>query len=287
MKRKVLIALLAAAMVSGMSVPAVWAAEDTKTEAAADEAEDTKEDGDAKAEADEKDDTKADAEADKDGEAKEDAAGGKVEFDAEPEFEPNKDYDKYTVVKYTIEDLNTDIIATVSAKADDSEFEILCNFFGDDQQAIVSYDGKEFKVTKDKTGFMEGDSPKILEKALEQNKWANTADGTAFGVEGGAADAAFDVEPQFEPNKDYDKYTVLEYTIEDLNTDMVVTVSAKEDDSEFEILCNFFGDDQQAVVSYDGKEFKVTKDKTGFMEGDSPKILEKALEQDKWAPIEK
>lgn len=36
-----------------------------------------------------------------------------------------------------------------------------------------------------------------------------------------------------------------------------------------------------------GKEYKVEEDKTGFMKGDTPAILDKALEQNIWVTIEK
>ena len=75
-----------------------------------------------------------------------------------------------------------------------------------------------------------------------------------------------------------DKYTVVEYTIEDIQADLVCTVSAKEDNSEFYLECNFYGDDQMTKTTYDGKEFKIEEDKTGFMATDTPAILEKALE---------
>ena len=44
-----------------------------------------------------------------------------------------------------------------------------CNFYGDDQMTKTTYDGKEYKVEEDKTGFMKGDTPAILDKALQQN----------------------------------------------------------------------------------------------------------------------
>ena len=49
----------------------------------------------------------------------------------------------------------------------------------------------------------------------------------------------------------------MEYTIEDIQADLVCTVSAKEDNSEFYLECNFYGDDQMVKATYDGKEFKV------------------------------
>ena len=81
-------------------------------------------------------------------------------------------------------------------------------------------------------------------------------------------------------------WTVVEYTIEDIQADLVCTVSAKEDMSEFYLECNFYGDDQMTRTTYDGKEYKIEEDKTGFMGGDTPAILDKAQEQNIWLPIE-
>ena len=218
-----------------------------------------------------------------------------ADLPTEAQFEPNKDYDKYTVVEYTIEDIQADLVCTVSAKEDNSEFYLECNFYGDDQMTRTTYDGKEFTVEEDKTGFMKGDTPAILEKAIEQNVWV-PMDGAAASDDAKADDAKADdakeikgvtedklpAEPQFEANKDYDKWTVVEYTIEDIQADLVCTVSAKEDNSEFYLECNFYGDDQMTKTTYDGKDFTVEEDKTGFMKGDTPAILEKAIEQDLW-----
>ena len=213
-----------------------------------------------------------------------------ADLPTEPQFEPNKDYDKYTVVEYTIEDIQADLVCTVSAKEDNSEFYLECNFYGDDQMTRTTYDGKEFTVEEDKTGFMKGDTPAILEKAIEQNVWV-PMDGAAASDDAKADDAKeikgvtedkLPAEPMFEANKDYDKWTVVEYTIEDIQADLVCTVSAKEDNSEFYLECNFYGDDQMTKTKYDGKEFTVEEDKTGFMKGDTPAILEKAIEQDLW-----
>ena len=183
-----------------------------------------------------------------------------------------------------------DLVCTVSAKEDNSEFYLECNFYGDDQMVKATYDGKEFKVEEDKTGFMGGDAPAILQKAIDQDLWVY-GDGAATDAapaDGELATAdALPTEAQFEPNKDYDKYTVVEYTLEDIQADLVCTVSAKEDNSEFYLECNFYGDDQMTKTTYDGKEFKVEEDKTGFMGGDTPAILEKAIEQNIWVAIEK
>ena len=282
MKKRFVTMLLAATVMASMGTSYAVFAEDAATEEAADEKkDDAKED----AEDDKKDDAK---DADKD--AAEGEAKGVTEdqLPAKPEFEPNKDYDKYTVVEYTIEDIQADLVCTVSAKEDNSEFYMECNFYGDDQMVKATYDGKEFKVEEDKTGFMGGDTPAILQKAIDQDLWVYGDGSAAAPADGELATAdALPTEAQFEPNKDYDKYTVVEYTLEDIQADLVCTVSAKEDNSEFYLECNFYGDDQMTKTTYDGKEFKVEEDKTGFMGGDTPAILEKAIEQNIWVAIEK
>ena len=80
-------------------------------------------------------------------------------------------YDMYTVVEYTIEAIQADLVCTVSAKADFSEFYQECNFYGDDQMTVTTWDGTNYETIEDKTGFMKGDIPAILDKALEQNLW--------------------------------------------------------------------------------------------------------------------
>ncbi|MBO6214713.1 MAG: hypothetical protein J6N76_04160 [Lachnospiraceae bacterium] len=86
------------------------------------------------------------------------------------EFDPNPEYDVYTLVDYTIEDIGAEFVATVSKMADGSKYEIHCNFYGDEQLAVV----ENGAVTEDKTGFMEGDSPKIVEAAEAQGVWSAT-----------------------------------------------------------------------------------------------------------------
>lgn len=290
MKKRLVTMLLAATVMASMSTSyAVFAEDAAATEENADEKKDEAAEEDA---ADAKEDAKEDDKEDAKEEEK-DAADGEAkgvtedQLPAKPEFEPNKDYDKYTVVEYTIEDIQADLVCTVSAKEDNSEFYMECNFYGDDQMIKATYDGKEFKVEEDKTGFMGGDTPTILQKAIDQDLWVYF-NGAAASADGELATAdALPTEAQFEPNKDYDKYTVVEYTIEDLQADLVVTVSAKEDNSEFYLECNFYGDDQMTRTTYDGKEFTVEEDKTGFMEGDTVPILEKAIEQNIWVAIEK
>lgn len=94
-------------------------------------------------------------------------------------------------------------------------------------------------------------------------------------------------ELEFDPNAEYDMYTVVEYTIEDIQADLVCTVSAKEDFSEFYLECNFYGDDQMTRTTWDGEKYEIVEDKTGFMKGDTPTILDLAKEQNLWVKIEK
>ena len=230
-----------------------------------------------------------------DAEATDGAAATAADLPAEAQFEPNKDYDEYTVVEYTIEDIQADLVCTVSTNKDHTEFYLECNFYGDDQMTKTTYDGKEYTVEEDKTGFMKGDTPAILDKAIEQDLWvyfdngADDADAADAEATDGAAATAADLpaEAQFEPNKDYDEYTVVEYTIEDIQADLVCTVSTNKDHTEFYLECNFYGDDQMTKTTYDGKEYTVEEDKTGFMKGDTPAILDKAIEQNIWVTIEK
>ncbi|MCI8834959.1 MAG: hypothetical protein HFH24_06235 [Ruminococcus sp.] len=120
---------------------------------------------------------------------------------------------------------------------------------------------------------------------------AKTEDTADAGEEAGDEDAApaedveFELEGEYDPNSDYDKYTLTEYTIESAGATFVATVSAMEDGSKYEIHCNFYGDEQLVEVEADGDNYKVVADKTGFMETDSPLIIEQALEEDNWAAI--
>ncbi|MBQ6565408.1 MAG: hypothetical protein IJL88_15980, partial [Clostridia bacterium] len=189
-------------------------------------------------------------------------------------------------VPYTIEDIGADLQCTVSRKADGSEYYLECNFYGDDQMTRSTYDGKEFTILEDKTGFMGGNTPDILKIAIDQNIW--------LPIHGAAAPAAPAVDtsvlpfaPVFAPNESYDEYTTVPYTIEDIGADLQCTVSRKADGSEYYLECNFYGDDQMTRSTYDGKDFTILEDKTGFMGGNTPAILLLAIEQNVWLPIAK
>ena len=110
--------------------------------------------------------------------------------------------------------------------------------------------------------------------------------------------AELPTEPEFDPiaEEPYKIYTVLEYTIEAIQADLVCTISANEEKTEFWMECNFYGDDQAIhAVLNEGADlendlenaFTLDQDKTGFMKTDTPFILKAALEQDIWVPIEK
>jgi len=86
----------------------------------------------------------------------------------------------------------------------------------------------------------------------------------------------------FDPDTNYDEYAIIEYTIEDAGATFAVTVSKKSDNSEYQIHCMFYGDEQVAV--YNGSE--VTEDKTGFMGKDTPLICQAAEDNGVWLPIQ-
>ncbi len=284
MKKKLVAVLMASAMVCSMgTVSAVSVFAEEKTEEAAETKDEAKED-EAKAE-DEKKAEEAPAEDAADAEA---SAADAAKLPVEPEFEPNRDgYDKYTAFDYEIEDIGAEMVVTLSATEDESKIDIQCNFYGDDQHVVAEKDGDGWKILEDKTGFMEKDTPLMMEKAQEQNIWLPTDETKAAAAGDAAAATELPVEPEFEPNAEYDKYTAIDYEIEDIGAEMVVTISAMEDESKIDIQCNFYGDDQHVVAEKDGEGWKILEDKTGFMETDTPLMMEKAQEQNIWLPIEK
>ena len=83
------------------------------------------------------------------------------------EYDPNPDYAEYTLVDYEIADIGAQFVATVSKSADGKKYEVHCNFYGDEQISVL----ENGKVTEDKTGFMESDTPLIVEKAEQQGVW--------------------------------------------------------------------------------------------------------------------
>ena len=96
---------------------------------------------------------------------------------------------------------------------------------------------------------------------------------------------------EFDPNPDYEEYTMVYYEIEDISAELYCTVSRKVVDEatgtyEYYLECNFYGDDQMTTSTYDGTTIEVTADKTGFMAGDTQAILDIAIANNVWFPIE-
>lgn len=88
------------------------------------------------------------------------------------EYDPNPDYDKWTVIEYYIENADATVIITCSAKADDSEFNMEFSFYGDDQQVVCDGEGN---ISFDKTGFMANDTPDMIAYIIENAVWADIA----------------------------------------------------------------------------------------------------------------
>ena len=100
-------------------------------------------------------------------------------------------------------------------------------------------------------------------------------------AEAQAALDALGLTKEYDPNSEYAEYTLVDYEITDIGAQFVATVSKSSDGKKYEVHCNFYGDEQVAVL----ENGTVTEDKTGFMEGDTPKIVEKAEQQGVWVPI--
>ena len=189
------------------------------------------------------------------------------------EYDPNPEYEKYTLIEYYIEGADATVIATVSGKIDNSEFCLEFSFYGDDQKVICNREGE---VSFDKTGFMAGDTPAMMAYAMENGIWfaiPSEDDVLVFG-DMTSEDAEYDPDPE------YDKYSVFEYYIEGADATVVVTISAKADESEFNLEFSFYGDDQKVVCNREGE---VSFDKTGFMAGDTPAMMAFLLENAVWA----
>lgn len=181
------------------------------------------------------------------------------------EFPINEEYALWTVVEYTIEAIEADLVCTICTNEDMNEFYLETNFYGDDQMILASFDGENYEILKDKTGFLSGDAPAILDIARENDTWL--------------------VMPEFEPNEEYAYFTVTEYTIEAIEADLVCTISTNEEQNEFYLECNFYGDDQMILATFDGENYEILKDKTGFLSGDAPAILDTALATNLWVPV--
>ena len=111
---------------------------------------------------------------------------------------------------------------------------------------------------------------------------ASSSTSTVNVEEAKAALDALGLTAEYEPNSDYAEYTLVDYEISDIGAQFVATVSKSSDGKKYEVHCNFYGDEQVSVLD----NGTVTEDKTGFMETDTPLIVEKAEEQGVWVPIQ-
>ena len=129
----------------------------------------------------------------------------------------------------------------------------------------------------------------VAEEAAETaEEAAEAVEEKAEEVTEAAAEAvALPAEPAFAPNADYDEYTVVVFAAGEDQEDLICTVSRKADDSEFCLECSRNGEDQMARATWDGEKYEVVEDKTGAMTDDIPAILDIAVEQSIWLPIEK
>ena len=110
---------------------------------------------------------------------------------------------------------------------------------------------------------------------------ASSATSAEAKAEAQASLDALGLTKEYDPNPDYAEYTLVDYEITDIGAQFVATVSKSSDGKKYEIHCNFYGDEQLSVY----ENGAVTEDKTGFMETDTPKIVEKAETQGVWVPI--
>ena len=110
---------------------------------------------------------------------------------------------------------------------------------------------------------------------------SSTATSAEAKAEAQASLDALGLTKDYDPNADYAEYTLVDYEIADIGAQFVATVSKSSDGKKYEVHCNFYGDEQVSVY----ENGAVTEDKTGFMETDTPLIVEKAEEQGIWVPI--
>lgn len=113
----------------------------------------------------------------------------------------------------------------------------------------------------------------------------SSSEETTEEAEEEAEEVTFDLESEYEVDTSYDYYTIFEYTIEGFDP-MVVLVCKNAAGTEYNIQCTFYGDAQNSTVEVDGDEMTVTADLTGFMQTDSPLIVEEAEELGVWASID-
>ena len=120
------------------------------------------------------------------------------------------------------------------------------------------------------------------EKKDQQETVTETAVQAATGEETSEPDIIQIEHIEYDANSDYDKFAMVEYMVEDIGAEFTATVSAKEDDSEFEVHCSL--DNVEQVVVLD-KDYNIISDKTGNMSYDAPLIVQKAVDENNWQKI--
>lgn len=119
------------------------------------------------------------------------------------------------------------------------------------------------------------------EAAVEETEVETDVPATTEAV---ASETAGELKAEFAPNEQYDKYTLIDYTVEDIAAQFVATVSAKEDGSEYEVHCNLDGEEELVVLD---KDLNIVSDKNDAMSYDAPIIVKMAIDADNWTAIEK
>lgn len=127
------------------------------------------------------------------------------------------------------------------------------------------------------------DEPGSVETGTEQTQTAETPESeSSEAVDNGSAEKIEGLTAEFQPNPEYDKYTLVDYEVEDIAAQFIATVSAKEDGSEYEIHCSLDGEEQIVVLD---KDLNIISDKTGAMSYDAPLIVQRAVDANNWISI--
>lgn len=154
-------------------------------------------------------------------------------------------YTKFQTVMF--EKLDLDVLVAMSE--DESAFYMSFNAFGDDQELSGTIADGTVTVEYDKTGFFTNDAPAIL-AGVQENAWCSAA--------------ALNAVPE-----GYTKYQSVVF--EKLALDVLVLMN--EEETQFCLSFNAFGDDQLLYGAKDGDSVTVEYDKTGFFTNDAPAIL--------------
>lgn len=129
------------------------------------------------------------------------------------------------------------------------------------------------------TEINEQDKDSPAAEAVYVETKADEAESTAAGNTGESKE----ITAEFDPNPQYDKYALVDYYVEDIASEFVATVSAKEDGSEYEVHCSIDGEEQ--VVTMD-KDLHIISDQTGNMAYDAPIVVQNAIDANNWIKID-